>query len=240
MGEMTLRKALSISENIPAVRLIEILGPSSVARFGHTLGIESTLSQNLSLALGTSEVTLMDLTSAYAVFPNRGDRVKPYGVFEVLDQNQRPVWQVKPQKNAVMSRAGAAIVTNMLQGVVSEGTGKKAKAIGHPVAGKTGTTNQYKDALFIGFSPLVATGVWVGNDSFTTLGNRETGAKAALPIWVEFMKKALAKKSHQYFDIPDDIVQLNMDLHTGRPLSESSSHGVTAFFKKGTEPKNVQ
>ncbi|MFH2220137.1 MAG: PBP1A family penicillin-binding protein [Pseudomonadota bacterium] len=237
LGEITLRKALAESENIPAVRLIEILGPSSVARFGNALGVGSTLPQNLSLALGTSEVTLLELTSAYAVFPNKGNRIKPFSVMEVTDQNQRVVWRVKPQKETVMSRAGAAVITNMLQGVVNEGTGTKARVIGRPVAGKTGTTDHYKDALFIGFSPTIATGVWVGTDAFTTLGKQETGAKAALPIWIEFMTEALSDKPHHYFDIPDDVVQVTMDSRTGRPLPENSSDGVTALFKKGTEPK---
>ena len=115
-GEMTLRMALTFSKNIPAVRLIEILGPASVAQFGYTLGIDSPLSPNLSLALGTSEVTLIDLTTAFAVFPNKGKMIKPFGIMEVVDRNRRIVWRVKPHQKVVMSRAGAAIVTNMLDG----------------------------------------------------------------------------------------------------------------------------
>jgi len=240
MGEMTLRKALAVSENIPAVRLTEMLGPSSVSRFGHTLGIESTLAPNLSLALGSSEVTLINLTSAYAVFPNRGKKIKPYGVMEVVDQNERIVWRVKPSKKIAMSRASAAIITDMLQAVILEGTGRKARIIGHPVAGKTGTTNQFKDALFIGFSPLIATGVWVGQDAFVTLGENETGAKAALPIWIEFMTKAVSTRPQQYFDIPDDIVQIRIDPLTGLLATEDSSHSVAALFKRGTEPKRFR
>ncbi len=239
-GEMTLRKALSISENIPAVRLIEMLGPSSVVEFGYTLGINSALGPNLSLALGTSEVTLIDLTSVYAVFPNRGKRIKPFGVMEIIDCRGQVVWRVKPEKRVTMSRAGAAIMTNMLEGVVKEGTGKKARVIKRPVAGKTGTTNKYKDALFIGFSPSIATGVWVGQDTSVTLGKWETGAKAALPIWIKFMEKALASRPYQYFDIPDDVVRVYMDPLTGLLASENSPHAVTAFFKKGTEPIPVK
>jgi len=240
LGEMTLRKALAISENIPAVRLIEILSPTSVARFGYKLGIESKLAPNLSLSLGASEVTLIDLTSAFAVFPNRGEKIKPYGVMEVVDKSGRMVWRVKSQKKVAMSRESAAIITNMLQGVVKEGTGSKAQVLGRSVAGKTGTTNQYKDALFIGFSPSIATGVWVGEDAFNTLGKRETGAKAALPIWIDFMSQALADKPHQYFDIPDDMVQVYMDPQTGLLASEKSPNGVLALFKKGTEPKQYR
>ena len=237
MGEITLRTALSVSENIPAVRLIEMLGPNSVARFGHNLGIESPLSPDLSMALGTSETTLIDLTSAYAVFPNRGEKIKPFGVTQVLDGSGRIVWEIKPQKRAVMSRTGAAIMTDMLSSVVQEGTGRKARVIRRPVAGKTGTTNQYKDALFIGFSPSIATGVWVGRDEYKTLGNLETGARAALPIWIEFMTQALTDSPLQYFDIPDDVVKVCIDPITGLRASNNSTHTINALFKKGTEPR---
>jgi len=239
-GEITFRKALTLSKNIPAVRLIEMLGASSVSRFGHTLGIKTPLLPNLTLALGSSDVTLIDLTASYSVFPNRGELINPYCIMEVLDQNERVIWRVKPQKKVVMSRAGASIITNMLNGVIEEGTGRKARILGHSVAGKTGTTDEFKDALFIGFSPSISTGVWVGQDDFTTLGDMETGAKAALPIWIEFMKKALADKPYQYFDIPDDVVQVRMDTTTGLLIQEDSHKGVKALFKKGTEPKRFK
>ena len=239
-GEITLRMALSLSQNIPAIRLIETLGPSSVARFGYTLGIESPLYPNLSLALGTSEVTLINLTAAYSVFPNKGELIRPYGVMEVVDQSGRLVFRVKPLKKVAMSRAGAAIMTDMLKGVIQEGTGKKARKVTRPVAGKTGTTNGYKDALFIGFSPSIATGVWVGQDVFVTIGKRETGAKAALPIWIEFMTKALDRKPFQYFDMPDDLIKVRMDPVTGLLASDDSPGAVEALFKKGTEPKRFK
>jgi penicillin-binding protein 1A len=236
-GEMTLRHALAVSQNVPAVRLLEMLSPHSVAQFGHRLGIDSALDPNLSLALGTSEVTLIDLTSAFAVFPNFGEKITPYSVVEVLDRQGRVIWRTKPQKKLVMSRPAAAIITNMLEGVIQEGTGRKARVLGRPVAGKTGTTDNYKDALFIGFAPSIAAGVWVGNDDGGTLGEKETGAMAALPIWIEFMTRAVSRQPPQYFDIPDDVVQIRMDLKTGRLASESSSQSVTALFKKGTEPQ---
>lgn len=237
MGEITLRTALAVSENIPAVRLMEMLGSNSVARFGNSLGIESPLSPDLSMALGTSETTLINLTSAYAVFPNRGERIKPFGVTKVLDGSGRIVWQVKPQKRAVMSRAGAAIMTDMLSSVVQEGTGRKARVIRRAVAGKTGTTNQYKDALFVGFSPSIAAGVWVGRDVYKTLGNLETGSRAALPIWIEFMTQALEDSPFQYFDIPDDVIKVRIDPVTGLRASDNSTHTINALFKKGTEPR---
>lgn len=236
-GEITLRTALTHSANIPAIKLTEMLGPSSVARFGHDLGIESTFSLNLSLALGTSETTLIDLTSAYAVFPNMGKNIKPFGIIKVLDREGKIIRQAKPEQKMAMSQTGAAIITDMLCGVIREGTGKKANVLKRPVAGKTGTTNNYRDALFIGFSPSIAAGVWVGQDNFTTLGKHETGAKAALPIWIEFMKKTLENNRCQYFDIPDDVVQVRMNPLTGQIAPDNSQHAVSALFKRGTEPK---
>jgi len=239
-GEMTLRTALALSKNIPAVRLIEMLGPSSVAKFAHTMGIESALLPNLSLALGTSEVKLINLTAAYSVFPNKGKLIEPYGVMEVLDLKGRRVWRVKPQKKVVISRESAAIITDMLRSVIQDGTGQKAKVIECPVAGKTGTTNEFKDALFIGFSPSITTGVWVGQDTFTTIGKGETGDRAALPIWIEFMQRALLDRAIQYFDIPDDVVKVSIDSSTGLLATDNSPNAVKALFKKGTEPKSYR
>ena len=237
LGEITLRKALTISQNIPAVRLIETLGPSSVARFAHRLGIESNLEPYLSLALGTSEVTLLDLTSAYTVFARGGKWIEPYGIMEVTDHRGRVIWSAKPQRRLVMSREGAAIITNMLEGVINEGTGKKALSLRGPVAGKTGTTNDYHDALFVGFSPAVAAGVWVGLDPGGTMGDKETGSRAALPIWIDFMATALADDPHRYFDFPDNVTKVHMNPDTGKLAADGSKLAVTALFKKGTEPR---
>ena len=235
-GEMTLRQALAVSQNIPAVRLIEMLGPSSVAKFAGQLGIESALNPNLPLVLGASGVTLMELTAAYAVFPNRGRWIEPFGTMDIMDRSGRVLWHVTPKKKVVMSRAGAAVMTNMLEGVIHEGTGRKAQDLNRPVAGKTGTTNDFKDALFIGFSPSIAVGVWVGRDSYVTMGKGETGAKAALPIWIQFMEEALSDMPGRYFDIPDDVILIHMDPLTGVPVPDHLPQAVKALFKKGTEP----
>ncbi len=239
-GEITLRKALALSKNIPAVRLIEMLGPAQVAAFGNRLGIETHLSPNLSLALGTSEVTLLDLTSAYAVFPNSGEKIKPFTVLRISDHRNRIIWQGKPEKQIVMSPEGAAITTNMLEGVILEGTGKKAKKLRRPIAGKTGTTNDYKDAYFIGFSPSIAAGVWVGQDNAVSMGKHETGSKAALPIWMEFMSKAMAEKTREYFDIPDNVVKLYIDTTTGRTSADDKRQLSAVLFRKGTEPSIIR
>jgi penicillin-binding protein 1A len=232
MGEITLRKALALSKNIPAVRLLQMLGPSTVVQFAHELGIESPLAPNLSLALGTSEVSLLELTVAYATFPNSGKTVQPFGVLEAIDSSGQILWRNKTQKKVAMSQAGAAIITDMLSNVIQTGTGKRARYIKRPLAGKTGTTDQYKDALFIGFSPDIAVGVWTGLDTSATLGDRETGARAALPIWTAFMEKAIQKRPVQYFGIPDSVMYVNMDSDTGKIVADGVSGTERILVKR--------
>lgn len=236
-GEITLRKALTHSENIPSVRLIEKLGTASVVAFARSLGIESKLSSNLSLVLGTSELTLLELTSAYSVFANGGEYIRPTPISKIRGKNRRIVWRPDINRRIVMSDTGSAIMVDMLQGVIDEGTGKKARGIARAIAGKTGTTNKYKDALFVGFSPTIAAGVWVGCDDYTTLGRYETGARAALPIWKNFMETALKNMPHRFFDIPDNGVQRQMNPDTGE-ISPGGSNSVTALFRKEGRQKD--
>jgi penicillin-binding protein 1A len=231
-GEITLRRALAISQNIPAVRLTEKLGPQAVVTFSRRLGISSDLSGDLSLALGSSEVSLIELVSAYAVFANRGQRISSTAISEIEDRHGRIIWQPKRRRQAVMSPASAAIVTDMLAAVIKEGTGQKAAGIGAPVAGKTGTTNNTRDALFVGYSPDIAAGVWVGQDSGGSLGAGETGAAAALPIWIEFMQAALAQAPADRFDIPDTVAAQTIDPVKGTPLSPDHPDAVVALFEK--------
>jgi penicillin-binding protein 1A len=236
-GEITLRMALAQSRNVPAVRLIEILGPNSVAGFSHTLGIKSPILPNLSVALGTCETRLMDLTAAYAVFPNQGLYIKPYGIVKILDNKSRTIWQAKPLKSVAMSREGAAIMVDMLKAAIQDGTGRKARVLNFPVAGKTGTTDDYKDALFIGFSPEIAVGVWVGEDNPVTLGQGETGAKAALPIWIHFMSKTVKHQAYQYFDIPDNMVRVFIDPLSGNPVDHDFQGADSALFRNTNAPQ---
>ena len=231
-GEMTLRKALARSKNIPAVRLIQKTGASTVVTFSHEMGINSVLKPNLSLALGTSGVALLELTAAYAVFPNGGQSIQPFGVLEVTDDGGHVIWRVKPRKKIIMSRQNAAIMTDMLRAVITEGTGKRALELGHQVAGKTGTTDNYNDALFIGFSPDIAAGVWAGLDTPQSLGHHETGARAALPIWMAFMRAALAGRPLTYFDLPDNVVRKCMDPVTGEFLPDDAPGSVKALFRQ--------
>ena len=173
------------------------------------------------------------MTAAYAVFANLGRYVAPFGVAEVLDTDGKIIWQTKPEQRIVMSRTGAAITTDMLEAVIQEGTGRAAHTrLPGPLAGKTGTTNDFKDALFIGYSPAVATGVWVGNDDASTLGPRETGARAALPIWIEFMQQALKGHSQNYFDIPDDVQQKYIQPRSGAETSADAAGAVRALTRR--------
>lgn len=228
-GEISLRWALAQSKNIPVVRLIEKLGPSAVVEFAHLLGIDATLQPNLPLALGSSEVTLLEMTAAYAVFANRGKYIKPYGIVEIRDDQGKILWRVKPEQHIAMTRTSAAIITDMLSAVVTEGTGRSAGRLPGAIAGKTGTTNNFKDALFVGYSPTLAAGVWVGNDDASTLGPQETGARAALPIWTLFMQAALESQPHAYFDIPDDVRTIYINSRSGEEMPANASGAVKAL-----------
>jgi len=236
-GEMILRQALSLSQNIPAVKLLNKLGPSTAVQWAYRMGIESPLQPNLSLVLGTSEVTLLELTAAYAVFPSGGVGTRPFAILEVLDRKGRTIRRAGLQRRTVVSPETAAIMTDMLQAVVHAGTGKAARCIGRPLAGKTGTTDSYRDALFLGFSPTVVAGVWVGLDHYGILGNKETGARAALPIWVDFMEQVLAGRPYRDFSLPEGVVKVRIDVESGLLASQNCPNAVTVVFKKGTEPK---
>jgi penicillin-binding protein 1A len=235
-GEVTLRWALAHSKNIPAVRLMEKLGPSSVIDFGRTLGIQSIHVPNLSVALGSSEVTLSELTAAYAVFANQGKYSAPYGVTLVKDDSGRTVWKAQPKQRIAMSPAGAAIMTDMLQAVIREGTGRRARLLPQPLAGKTGTTNDYRDALFVGYAPSIATGVWVGNDDASALGPKETGARAALPIWMAFMQAAIEGQPQHYFNIPEGVEKIYINPKTGARRIATQPDAVPVLVRSKSSP----
>ncbi|MBI5062962.1 MAG: PBP1A family penicillin-binding protein [Desulfatitalea sp.] len=230
-GEISLRWALAQSKNIPAVRLIEQLSPSSVVAFAQQLGIGATLKPNLSLALGTSEVTLLEMTAAYAVFANGGKYIQPYGVMEIRDDRGKILWRPKPEQRLAMTRISAAITTDMLRAVVTEGTGQTARRLPGPIAGKTGTTSGFKDALFVGYSPTIAAGVWVGNEDASTLGPQETGTRTALPIWTAFMQSALADQPPAYFDIPDDVRAIYINSQSGAQMPTDAAGAVKVLVR---------
>jgi penicillin-binding protein 1A len=202
-GIITLTQAIKTSQNTAAVRLLARLGVSPVVAHAHRLGISSPLGRDLSLALGSSGVTLLELTGAYGVFDNDGIRVSPTMVREVRDNLGRLLWKPEHNRQRVMSEDGARMMTMMLRAVVEGGTGTSARQLGRPLAGKTGTTSDFRDALFVGYSPALVAGVWVGYDNCVPLGKGESGAMAALPVWIDFMRESLKDVPPQEFELPE-------------------------------------
>ncbi len=201
-GIITLRRALAQSRNIPALKLANKVGIKSVIDYAERFGITAKLPPYLPVALGAAEITLMEQTSAYSVFPNDGVRVLPRYITRVTDYEGRVLEEDFPEVKDVISERTARIMTSMLREVVLHGTGIAAAKLPFPVAGKTGTTNDFTDAWFMGFSPAMTCGVWVGYDEKKSLGAKETGAHAALPIWMNFMTVAMAGKDPGDFQAP--------------------------------------
>jgi len=235
-GVVSLRDALIHSRNLATVRLLEKVGVRNVIEFAKTLGITSPLSNDLSLALGSSSVSLLELTSAYGVFANQGLRLEPYALALVQDAAGTTLEQAKFEPRTVISKETTYLIANMLEDVIQRGTGQMAKSIGRPIAGKTGTTNDFTDAWFIGFTPNLAAGVWVGFDDLRPLGETESGAHAALPIWIDFMREALPQLPLLPFEIPDDILFVRVDPNTGLLAADQGDQGTVEIFAKGTEP----
>ncbi len=204
-GVITLRRALAHSRNIPALKLADRIGIRTVEDYARKFGITSPLLPYLPVALGAAEVTLMEQTSAFSVFPDDGVRLVPRYITKVTDYDGRVLEENYPGVKDVITARTARLMTSMLQGVVQHGTAIAAASLKLPLAGKTGTTNDFTDAWFIGFSPNVTAGVWVGYDEKKTLGEKETGARAALPIWMEFMSAALAGTNAGQFQPPPDL-----------------------------------
>ncbi|HZQ18742.1 MAG TPA: PBP1A family penicillin-binding protein [Terriglobales bacterium] len=206
-GTITLRRALAQSRNIPALKLADKLGIVNVEAYARKFGITSPLPPYLPVALGAAEMTLLEQTSAYSVFPNDGVRVVPRFVTRVVDYDGRVLEEDYPDVKDVISSRTARIMTSMLEAVVQHGTGVAATQLKLPLGGKTGTTNDFTDAWFVGFSPTMTTGVWLGYDEKKSLGPRETGARAALPIWMQFMRTALDGKDPGQFQPPPELPQ---------------------------------
>lgn len=236
-GKVTLRKALVQSLNIPTVKLLEKIGVDDTVRYARKLGVKSPLQPYLSLALGSSDVTLMELTSSYAVFDNHGVRQDPLAILMITDSTGRTVYASDAVPEQVMKPEIAYLITNLLKGVVERGTGWKARSLGRPAAGKTGTTNDYRDAWFVGYTPSLVAGVWVGYDDQRSIGRKETGARAALPIWLEFMKKAHKDVEPEDFAPPEGIIFKQVDTKTGLLSTESCPSSLREAFLPGTEPR---
>ncbi|MBI3484101.1 MAG: PBP1A family penicillin-binding protein [Acidobacteria bacterium] len=207
-GVITLRRALAGSRNVPAVKLAEKLGIEKVIDVARRFGITSPLPPYLPLVLGAAEITLLEHTSAFTAFPNDGIRIEPHLIRQVASYDGAVLEEGRPKVHDVVQPETARMMVAMLRDVVEFGTGMKAKELGRPLGGKTGTTNEFSDAWFMGFSPSLTTGVWVGYDEKISLGNKETGARAALPIWMELMKAALEGKPVEEFPNVEPLSKL--------------------------------
>jgi penicillin-binding protein 1A len=236
-GPVSLREALTRSLNTVSVRLVDDLGPDYVRRYLARFGFTGEFPRNLSIALGSSEVTLLELTRAYGVFATLGNRFDPIFITRVTDDRGQPIdfADTKPHFERVMSPALAYVVTNMLESVISRGTGRGALALGRPLAGKTGTTNESRDAWFIGYSPDLLAGAWIGYDSHEPLGAKETGGRSALPIWMEFMRRALEGRPPVDFPTPPGVIYASVDPGSGlRAVPGGPS--IREVFVAGSEP----
>ncbi len=237
LGPMRMRTALALSRNAVTVRLLEDIGLSRAVSFARKAGITSPINEDYTSALGSSVVSPLELTSAYATFASQGIRSEPILIKSIVDGKGVVLEGYDPQPLESVDRVTAYLVTSLLKSVVEDGTGRGAKGLNKPLAGKTGTTNNYVDAWFVGYSPSIVTGVWVGYDNAkASLGDRETGARSALPIWVGVMARALADKPVEEFPVPDDVVMAKIDPGTGLLAREGAVDAITDVFRKGTEP----
>ena len=235
-----LRDALALSVNTAAVWSLERLGPTNVAAFTHTLGIASKLGADLSLALGSYEVTPREMAGAYAALAAGGMYDEPVLIQKIVGPNGAEVPlpdRVKGRR--VMDEAAAYLMTSLLTSVVQEGTGKRAKALGRPIAGKTGTSNQAKDGWFVGYSTDIACAVWTGYDDPTPMGAGEAGATLALPAFVEFMREAHKKRPPADFPVPAGLTRVMIDPATGLKAYPDQKDALEEIFLSGTEPTEV-
>jgi penicillin-binding protein 1A len=231
-GPITLRKALAYSRNIITIKILQDIGIDYVINYAKRLGIDSPLNRDLSLALGSSGISLLEITRAYAVFANQGFKVEPIFITKVTDRNGTVLEENKPRLSQAISPQTSYIMTSLLKSVVEEGTGRKVKALHRPCAGKTGTTNDVRDAWFIGFTPHIIAGTWVGFDDEKPLGKHETGAVAASPIWLKFMQEVLEGTPMKTFSIPEGIIFVKIDPETGKPPSPQSQKIIFECFKE--------
>jgi penicillin-binding protein 1A len=231
-GPTTLQQAVEESINVVTVKVQERVGINRTIQVARRLGVASPLDINLSLALGTSDLTLLELTSAYGVLANQGVWMPPTAIRYVTDAQGKLLEEHVPEGREALSPEMAYVMTHMLRGVVERGTGQGAKALGRPVAAKTGTTNDYSNAWFIGFTPHIATGVWVGYDRPRSLGKEETGGRTAVPIWTAYMTKVLGDSAREDFPVPERVSLVPIDLDP----SNECVRVVTMAFVRGTEP----
>ena len=257
-GASTMRIGIVKSRNLMTVRLAKAIGMGPISRNAKAFGVVEEMPYELAMALGAGETTLMRLTTAYAMLANGGKRITPTLIDRVQDRTGKTVfkhdnrpcagcvvenWQLQAvpeipdEREEVSDPVSTYQIVSMLQGVVQGGTGYAVRSIGKPLAGKTGTTNNSQDAWFLGFSPDLVAGVYVGFDTPRTLGRRETGSSAAVPIFKEFMENALANKNARPFRVPAGIRMVRINAETGLPARPGDAKVILEAFRRGTEPK---
>jgi penicillin-binding protein 1A len=234
-GPVTLRRALEESINVPTIRLIAAIGVDPVIDLAHRLGITSELRREYAMALGVSEVSLLELMSAYQAFANRGILSPPFAVRRVVGPGEIVLEEQFPQPQQVMREEVAFVLTSVLEGVVERGTGKAAKRVGRPVAAKTGTTQAAEDLWFLGYTPSVVAGIWLGYDQRRSIGSHETAGKVAAPIWADFMRQSLGDSPVEPFLPPDGVYQTLVNRRTGQQTSSTDPEAIEEYFIRGQE-----
>ena len=247
-GAVTVRSGLEESRNVVTAKLLDFISPQVGVEYCRRFGITSPLNPYLSLSLGTFEITLLEMVSAFSTFPNKGVRFRPYFITRIEDKDGNVLEETRVESNEVVSPQTAYMMTHLMRGVMEQGTGAAASVLGWPLAGKTGTTDKYTDAWFIGFSPTLCAGVWVGHDKQVPLGERQTGAAAALPIWQDFFsrviddvrKKAASNGVMDFqpadFEVPPNLVFVEIDRKTGLLATPICRYPFREVFFPGTEP----
>jgi penicillin-binding protein 1A len=237
---LRLREALANSVNLAAVRVLADVGPANVVEWAHALGIKSTMNPDLSLALGSYEVEPVELCGAYATFAAGGTYEEPILVTRIVGPDGKDVpLRAAPPARRVLDDAEAYVTTSMLTSVIDHGTGARAKGLGRPLAGKTGTSNNVRDTWFAGYSTEIAAVVWVGYDDGRSLGAGESGASVALPPWIEFMKAAHEHRPATDFPRVAGVTTVSIDVATGRLPYDGDPDVVDEVFLSGTEPTDV-
>jgi len=234
-GPTTLRDALTFSRNVVTVKLAMRVGLKYLTTYIPRLGIRTPMAHNMSLALGSSEVSLLELATAYGVFATQGQLAEPRFITRITDSQGNVIDENLPRVEQAIAPETAYLVTSMLQSVIERGTGKRAQALGRPAAGKTGTTNDMNDAWFLGYTPQLLAGVWVGFDEKRSLGKGETGGRVAAPIWARFMEQALENQPILDFPVPAGVNCVLTDKRTGHRAAFGGS-GLLECFRAGTEP----
>ncbi len=215
LGPITVRTALTLSRNVISVKIADMIGTRPIADLAHAMGVTVPLAQDLTLSLGSTAVPLSQMVQAYSAFPNGGKSVEPRFIRYVRDQNGRILENMRTVRHEALDPVTAYQMVSLLQGVVREGTGAAARALGVPCGGKTGTSNDFRDAWFIGFTPEIVAGVWVGREDRKPIGTKETGGRVACPIWTDFMSVTRTGSARANFPIPAGVAIVQVDKETG-------------------------